>query len=311
MSGILDKKTRILDSIVTFSGRQQIAAGKLKIEYASFTDTHTFYERDILSGSSDAQGRLFLEASNALHDQLTFETDDSGFMLPYTAEGASGLGTRVLSGSSGSKIQSTVKDAIQFNSATSEMLSGTIDSFEKNNIIGTKNAFLGHNKFNIDKTELKFQIKSDFPFEPGDLSETSIDNVESLFQDKRLSQVANFMYLPPVNTTTGIEGTKTQLGDYPNLGQESLLKFDDLLKELKGKEKEVITFYETSLENNIIAQFFEIGQTSFKKLDVIDFGEFVTEDEEFPEKHVFFVGKVYPDSKGSYTFVNMFTLVFE
>ena len=84
-----------------------------------------------------------------------------------------------------------------------------------------------------------------------------------------------------------------------------------MVKELKGKEKETITFYETSLENNLIGQFFEIGQSSFKKLDVIDFGEFVTEDEDFPEKHVFFVGKVYPDSKGSYTFVNMFTLVFE
>ena len=119
------------------------------------------------------------------------------------------------------------------------------------------------------------------------------------------------MYLPPVNTSEDITGTKPLLGDYPNLGQESLLKFDDLLKELKGKEKETITFYETSLENNLIGQFFEIGQNSFKKLDVIDFGEFVTEDEEFPEKHVFFVGKVYPDSKDSYTFVNMFTLVFE
>ena len=150
MAGILDKKTRILDSIVTFSGRQQIAAGNLKIEYASFTDTHTFYERDIVSGSSDAQSRLFFEAANTIHDQLTFETDDSGFMLPFSAEGAASLGNKVLSGSSGTKKQSAVKNSIQFNSAASDMLSGTIDSFEKNNVIGTKNAFLGHNKFNID-----------------------------------------------------------------------------------------------------------------------------------------------------------------
>ena len=90
-----------------------------------------------------------------------------------------------------------------------------------------------------------------------------------------------------------------------------MMKYEDLVAELKGREKETITFYETSLENNLIGQFFEIGQTTFKKLDVIDFGEFVTGDEDFPEKHVFFVGKVFPDSKDSYTFVNMFTLVFE
>tara|TARA_B100000700_G_scaffold321715_1_gene421588 strand:- start:27493 stop:28428 length:936 start_codon:yes stop_codon:yes gene_type:complete len=311
MSGILDKKTRILDSIVTYSGRQQIAAGKLKIEYASFTDTHTFYERDIVSGSSDAQSRLFFEAANTIHDQLTFETDDSGFMLPFSAEGAASLGSKVLSGSSGTKKQSAVKNSIQFNSAASDMLSGTIDSFEKNNVIGTKNAFLGHNKFNIDKLSMKFNIRPDAPFEQGDLSETSIDNVESLFQDKRLSHVANFLYLPPVNAATNTVGDKLPLGDYPDLGQNPMMKYEDLAAELKGREKETITFYETSLENNLIGQFFEIGQTTFKKLDVIDFGEFVTGDEDFPEKHVFFVGKVFPDSKDSYTFVNMFTLVFE
>ena len=75
--------------------------------------------------------------------------------------------------------------------------------------------------------------------------------------------------------------------------------------------KNKVQIYYEDFSNNLIGQFFEIGQSSFKKLDVIDFGEFVTEDEDFPEKHVFFVGKVYPDSKGSYTFVNMFTLVFE
>ncbi|MDB4337469.1 hypothetical protein OAA09_00465 [bacterium] len=311
MSGILDKKTRILDTIVTFSGRQQIAAGNLKIEYVSFTDTHTFYEGDIVSGSTDATQRLFFEACSLPQDQITFESDDSGFMLPYRAGEVNSVGEKVLSGSSGNKIVSAVSEEIQFNSAVTTLLSSSIKNFDKNNILGSIDPYLDHNKFEVDKENIKFTITNDFPFKQGDLDRTSIDNVESLFQDKRLTHVANFLYLPPKNAAVTENEEGPLLGDYPRLGQEPMLEFDDLMDELKEKEKETITFYKTSLGNNIVGQFFEKGKTSFKKLDVIDFGEFETADVDFPEKHVFFVGKVFPDSKESYTFVNMFTLVFE
>jgi hypothetical protein len=311
MSGILDKKTRILDSIVTFSGRQQIAAGNLRIEYASFTDTHTFYEKDLVSGSSDASMRVYFEACNLPQDQLTFESDDSGFMLPFRGGSVNSIGNKVLSGSSGNKIVSAVTNAIQFNSAASALLSSSIDNFDKNNILGSTDPYLNHNKFELDYNSIEFKITSDHPFEEGDLYDTSIDNVESVFQDKRLSHVANFLYLPPTNASTSESNEPTLLGDYPRLGQEPIFEYDDLIKELKGKEKQTINFYETSLGNNIVGQFFEISDTEFSKLDVIDFGEFVTDDPDYPEKHVFFIGKVFPDSRGSYTFVNMFTMVFE
>jgi hypothetical protein len=311
MSGILDKKTRILDSIVTFSGRQQIAAGNLKIEYASFTDTHAFYEKDLVSGSSDATQRIYLEACNLPQDQITFETDDSGFMLPFRGGSVNSVGNKVLSGSSGNKLISAVTNAIQFNSAASILLSSSIDNFDKNNVIGSIDPYLNHNKFELDYDSIKFTITNDYPFEEGDLYDTSIDNVESVFQDKRLSHVANFLYLPPINASS-VESSKPELlGDYPRLGQEPILEYDDLAKELKTREKQTINFYETSLGNNIVGQFFEISNTEFSKLDVIDFGDFVTNDADYPEKHVFFVGKVFPDSRGSYTFVNMFTMVFE
>lgn len=311
MSGILDKKTRILDSIVTFSGRQQIAAGNLKIEYASFTDTHTFYEGDLVSGSSDATQRLFFEACNLPQDQITFESDDSGFMLPYRAGEVNGVGGKVLSGSSGNKMVSSVSNKIQFGSAVTTLLSSSVKNFDINNVIGSIDPYLEHNKFEVDKEKIKFVINNDFPFKQGDLYRTSIDNVESLFQDKRLSHVPNFLYLPPRNAPTDSNSEGELLGDYPRLGQNPVFEFEDLMDELKGREKETINFHETSLGNNIMGQFFEKGKTSFKKLDVIDFGEFTTQDPDYPEKHVFFVGKVFPDSKDSYTFVNMFTLVFE
>ena len=44
---------------------------------------------------------------------------------------------------------------------------------------------------------------------------------------------------------------------------------------------------------------------------MIDFGEFPNEDPYSPGKHVFFVGKVFADGNGMYTYVNMFVMVLE
>ena len=49
MSGILDKKKRILDFIITEEGRNQAANGELRIHYASFSDSAAFYTA--ISGS--------------------------------------------------------------------------------------------------------------------------------------------------------------------------------------------------------------------------------------------------------------------
>ena len=78
MSGILDNKKRIMDVVITQEGKRQMANGDIRIQFASFTDKHTYYEADVVSGSSDAQGRLYFEASSLPFDQITFETDDSG-----------------------------------------------------------------------------------------------------------------------------------------------------------------------------------------------------------------------------------------
>jgi len=80
------------------------------------------------------------------------------------------------------------------------------------------------------------------------------------------------------------------------------------------KERSVMTFLKTSEENNIIMQMFEVDdkRLKFKKLDVIDFGEFtVEEDENRPNKHVFFVGKIFLNSFNIPTFVNIFTVILD
>ena len=86
---------------------------------------------------------------------------------------------------------------------------------------------------------------------------------------------------------------------------------DELRESLKNKEVQTVNFSETSKANNVFAQMFEITPNNMTKLDVIDFGTFPSGDVDKPDVHVFFVGKIYLDSFGRHTYVNLFTLVFE
>jgi hypothetical protein len=232
-------------------------------------------------------------------------------MLSFRGGEVGSHGGKVLSGSTSTKTLTAVSSSVQFASATTTLLSSSINNFDKQNVLGSIDPFLEHNKFEVDRELLKFTVTSEKPFDLGDMAETSIDNVESLFQDKRLSHVPNFLYLPPVNMATSEGAPRDLLGDYPRLGQPPMFDFYSLMKDLRGREYETVRFHKTSMSNNVVGQFFELGQTEFKKLDVIDFGEFRIDDPDFPEKHVFFVGKIFPDVKGMFTFVNMFTLIFE
>ena len=57
---------------------------------------------------------------------------------------------------------------------------------------------------------------------------------------------------------------------------------------------------------------FELNDNKFKKLDIIDFGTFNDPDDlARPEKHVFFIGKVFVDNNGSPSFVNLFTVIMD
>jgi len=80
------------------------------------------------------------------------------------------------------------------------------------------------------------------------------------------------------------------------------------------RERSVMTFLDTSETNNIMMQIFEVddNKLKFKKLDVIDYGEFFDESDELrPNKHVFFVGKVFLNSFNIPTFVNIFTIILD
>lgn len=311
MSGILDNKSRMLDTILTQEGRRQLSMGACKIEFVSFTDAETFYEADAVSGSTDPSNRIFLEACGLPQDQITFEADDSGKLMPFMGGNLNVFDGKVFSGSSDAFLD--VITGSTFASLSEQLLDTSINSFSKLYAIMTDDAFFdGEREFKTNTNELVFTITDKVPFKKRDVKDASIDKVESLFQDKRLSNVKNFMYLPPVNKPLSQNASPTPLGSYPVIGQrQSPMTYEQLKSDITGRESITIDFARTTLRSNVFCQLFEMKQHRLLKLDIIDYGEVTVDDELFPTKRIFFAGKVFVDSFGMQTFVNLFTLIYE
>lgn len=309
MSRILNQKTRMIDTIVTLEGRRQIAQGKLKVEFVSFTDADTFYQADALSGSADVSQRLLFEACSLPQDQVTFEADDSGKLMPFRGSSLSLLDGKIISGSSTNVF---IVTGSVFSSLSDTLLLSSIENFKKNYPISDADQFFDDEReFTTNVNAIEFAVTDAIPFADRRISSANVDKIETLFQDKRLSNVDNFLYLPPINVGQP-DGSRLPLGNFPSLGQRMTpMTWDDIKSSLKNKESKTIEFTQTSLKSNVVCQMFELKQDALLKLDVIDFGDVQTDDVSAPVKRVFFVGKVFIDSFGAQTFVNMFVLIFE
>jgi hypothetical protein len=138
--------------------------------------------------------------------------------------------------------------------------------------------------------------------------------------DYRLSHVQNFQFLPPrVAANRSDTGSEEIFGEYTDLNQSRPESWTEMLQKIWPNypsqesipQYKTISLTKTSISSNIMCQFFETGgsaDTRLKKLDAIDYGIFLLDDGS--PMHMFFVGKVFIDSVGQPTFVNLFTMVF-
>jgi len=314
--GILFGKERIIDTILTQEGRNQLAEGGLKATFVSFTDSSAIYDSDtIVSGGLQAVNRFVLEATNRVQDQITISSNEQGLLETFVISDSSRFPIRqgqILSSSNGNDI--TPVSASQFTSMAASTISSSIDNFKNLYILKSPDPLNEQEKqFLIGPKEVSFSITPTNPTPEGGIKQACVDNIESLFYDKKLSHIPNFAFMPPVNSSSE-SGIKqyTSLGNFVNLNQESMETYEhveEMLNDMYSKGYgTVINFTETSKENNVFCQMFELSNGEIAKLEVIDFGQFATDS---GTKHVLFAGKVYTDSQGSETFVNIFTLVFE
>lgn len=296
MSGILDPKSRIMDTVITDNGRRQMASGQMRIEYATFTDVGSFYEaapNGVLADPSE--GRLYFEPPSDLpSDLITYETDDSGILAPYRGNGLGVYGKNVVTSSA-----VTGSDIIE---------SSIIESFGHLQVIGTVDPLDDSSDFTLNKNQVIFTVKK-FQNDVAD-----IDAIETLAHDHRLSKLPNFKYLPPVNHIGQLAGQP--IADYENLNEEFDTDIAQRDKRLSGLDSVAIDFRETSIDNNFIMQAFETlydgdKVSSLTKLDIIDGGFEPSREDPTKSRRFLYLGKIMFDNFQNPTFVNMFTIELE
>lgn len=330
MSGILDNKSRVIDAILTHEGRRQMAAGSFSVNYATFSDSFVVYEPSDIDGHVDPTTKIYLESFNAPQDQITFEADDSGRLSPFnqvfseqknllSAGKIKKIETNFVLG----KTSDIVLSGSAFASEIEGILASSIDNFKKLQIIGTIDRLYNDDQFALTTNEINFDVVDNL--DNLRLSTpTSANNADSLFNDKKLRNLVNFKYLPPVRKIKEKNVDKTsyeqlkqggyELGIYPPWGQIEKLTYNDVKNELKDYESTAKTVYfdPTSRDNDIVAQFFEITDNEARKLDVIDYGKVYNNSQniKMATHHVFFVGKLITDDNGADCFIHLFTLLF-
>jgi hypothetical protein len=318
MAGILNSKTRVMDLIMTQEGKKQLAAGDFQVRYASFTDRGTFYDKSSISGSYDsALNRAYFESACLPYDLITVEANDMGNLLPIvSSQESSGQNVFVYDGTISTESGTPIRNlpGTGFASYVDNILRSTAGNFRSQRIIASRDPIDNSDEFSISTGSLTFVYGNRGPIVGEDIT-PSVDQAPSLFTHKRFANSINFEYLPPVSTV----GDKTlPLGVYPDVRQVDRYSYDDLIKELQGKDANqplcptsTVRFVETSQTNDICMQAYEIDGSTLKKLDMVDFGEVIVEDDERPNKRIVFIGKVYIDRYQSPTFANIFTIILE
>jgi len=345
MSGILDAKTRVLDSIITLEGRKQLSQGGIYIRYVSFTDAATYYAADVVSGSADATLRLYLESCHLPQDQVTFQADDLGKLLPFDATGDKLVrGGQVIDYSfrpvtqllfTGSQLQGTTLRGDMLSQVGTGILTGSIDNFVKQMAIGSRDPIFDDEDFALSHNEIEFTIHEDRPLPAAASHLGNINHLEDIFSDPRFSHLPNFKFLPPINRTNHSGLNKTDHRNVSNratghyvpwgrshvfaVNQEHVLREHTHFAKM-GYMKEV-NFEPTSRANNLFIQAFEITHDTMFKLDVIDFGTWhsppvrnealATPDDAGPVCQIFFIGKlVTKPGTHTHAFVHLFTMFF-
>lgn len=316
--GLLDSKSRVMDTLLTQEGRRHLINGKLQLSYVSFTDGSTFYKSDLVSGSADATTRVYFEANSLPSDQVAFRGDDEGRVQSFSGQFAELINDgRIVSFSeTADKVLLTGSSRLlygdEFLDVAGDVLAESAENFKRMYLIGTKDVLFEDDGFDLGPDSIRFVTTDSGPIIDPTRRITNVNNLDSIFNDLRFSAVGNFSYLPPLNKKRSMTD-EVQLGYYPPWGPTRHLQFSDLMHELSFFERlgcsRVVSFDPTSRDNRLMAQFFEMHGNMMRKLDVYDFGTY--SDSNHTNAHVFFVGRLVVDDRGSQTFIHLFTLMFE
>ena len=318
MAGILNKKQRVMDFILTSEGKAQVEKGDLNIAYASVSDMMTFYEKESSGAASDASNRIFFESSPRHQDRIVVESD-FGVITDFLTEEYELAGYNVLTSPDAPR---SAHETIELTGSQSSQKSDTIitgitKNFYDNQLISNEDIFSSTPGFSITDNEVNFTPTVEFPIDVNiyyaadDMGTSTVTapqlaSHDPVMKDWRFSHFPNFKFMPP--TTSGDK--KRQLGLYPNLNQAEVKTYEELTDILENCPVHEISFDPTSRDNNIFIQPFEFYDENgvIKKMSVIDFGTFPNEKQTSAGVRVFFVGNLKKSADGTTKFFNVFTV---
>jgi hypothetical protein len=302
VAGILDIKSRVMDTIITPTGRAQMADGEMQIMYASFTDRQMYYETGSNGELIDPGDRIYFEAYCSDSDLIIPETDAEGALVPFVTDTFNLFGGQVMSGSTLQQDVSLYAD---------ELTADSLKSFQRQQILGTRHQMKNEivDAFTLTPVKTTFYTTTEIMNLGDTIVTASLDDVEALWQDYRVAQTPNYQYLPPRSVVLPGQVTGSTLGNYTKINQDPLPSYDDVLSVLKDQQSIKFSFSNTRTMNDILGQIFEVTDDKLAKLALIDGGTYPVNGSVNP--HVYYAGKLYRDTRGALTFANLFTLVFE
>jgi hypothetical protein len=296
MAGLLDGKSRIMDGQLTLRGRADLVAGGLNVKYVSFSDIGAHYE-DAGGGIAETPIPLGIESFSTPNDEITVTTDEYGTQNSFLGNGYGIL-------RSGLAQSGSVTGSIgRF------LLSGSLDSFDNQRLISTRDVLFDDRGLIASPSSLSFDVTDTSPFN-GEPEESSIDDIEGLFSDKRLGRSRRFMFLPPVQRTISSVGNESQLGNFLDV-REKRINEQELEEQISVLPSQVINFSKYTEKNELCIQLFESSSDGLLKLDVVKYGQLKKRSSSGKQRDLYFVGKLFDDGYGNPTFVNLFDLVLE
>jgi hypothetical protein len=296
MAGILDGKSRIMDGQLTLRGRADLVNGGIKVKYVSFSDIGAHYE-DAGGGIAETPLLVGLEAFSTPNDEITVTSDEYG-----TQNSFSGNGYGILR--NGYATPGSATGSIQ-----AFLLSGSLESFDNQRLISTRDVLFEDPGLIASPSSLAFSVTDTSPFgsEP---SEAFIDDIESLFADKRLGRSDRFLFLPPVQRTISTVGNEAPLGNFYDVREERINE-QELEEQLSTLPSQVVNFSKYTDRSELCFQLFESSSAGLFKLDIVKYGYLEKPKPSGKQRDLYFVGKLFDDGYGNPTFVNLFDLVVE
>lgn len=347
MAGILDRKNRIIDFILTPEGYKQMSLHDIRFKYATFSDNSSIYHSDknnvFLSGTHNFRFETSHNSKDLVNPEidlnrggfynLDLSTEDNSSFFAYDILNLNDNTQTFLTAST--SLYKRIEDNLREKNIL--LTTGSLDNFEMK--IFTDSDDLLFERFFLNQRNNRDELPPTMLKEEVLLSEFDL-----IRDDARFSNKTNFLYLPPENNDS------SPLGEYTNTQQrlsKILVKngvnnlsevntaINDSIDQLEENikvQKKYFNFTKKKSDPSYIFQIYEASQDQglIEKLVIIDHGDNQYIDKKGKNKfrRVFSAGKLYRIEKNSiepgylqsdqqiriksyYGFANIFTISFE